>query len=171
MSYHGHCDGLGPQRHPHGVHLCIAPCYPGHGPGRPRPDPLSPTAEGRSCVTLGRSCASWRWTLSKRWAWPPPRPGWSRATSCPTARSSPSARSISTAQRCSSRHPPSISTVLQHLRDHLQLHQDVDIWKDPNANTVLSGAPPCTPASQTPRAGDHGPDAQHQEDQELSVCA
>merc|ERR1719429_280297 len=60
------------------------------------------TARGRLSVTSRRSSATSPWTSSRRCPLPPPPPPWRSPTSCPTARSSPSATRGSGAPRLSS---------------------------------------------------------------------
>merc|ERR1712037_325553 len=60
------------------------------------------TAGGRLSVTSRRSSATLPWTSSSRCPPPPPPPPWRSPTSCPTARSSPSATRGSGAPRPSS---------------------------------------------------------------------
>uniref|UniRef100_A0A8C5U137 Beta-actin n=1 Tax=Malurus cyaneus samueli TaxID=2593467 RepID=A0A8C5U137_9PASS len=99
------------------------------------------TAEREIVRTSRRSCATWRWTSSRRWPRPPPPPRWRRATSCPTGRSSPSATSASAASE--SIFQPSFlgmeSCGIHETTFNSIMKCDVDIRKDLYANTVLSG--------------------------------
>merc|ERR1712209_301058 len=61
-----------------------------------------PPPRGRLSVTSRRSSATSPWTSSRRCPLPPPLPPWRSPTSCPTARSSPSATRGSGASRLSS---------------------------------------------------------------------
>merc|ERR1712038_84926 len=63
--------------------------------------PSPPPPRGRLSVTSRRSSATSPWTSSRRCPLPPPPP-WRSPTSCPTARSSPSATRGSGAPRLSS---------------------------------------------------------------------
>merc|ERR1719350_1958554 len=64
--------------------------------------PSPPPPRGRLSVTSRRSSATSPWTSSRRCPLPPPPPPWRSPTSCPTARSSPSATRGSGAPRLSS---------------------------------------------------------------------
>merc|ERR1711964_105059 len=86
--------------------------------------PPRPPPSVKSSVTSRRSSATSPSTLSRRCRpLPSPRPS-RRATSSQTARSSPSATSVSVLQRLSSSRPSS-ETGCRYPRDHLQLDHEV----------------------------------------------
>merc|ERR1711874_815005 len=98
---------------------------------------MGPLLRGRLSGTSRRSCATLPWTLSRRWPLPPPPPPWRSPTSCPTARSSPSATRCAGDGLCRRLHLP--GEVLRAARrpGHHHRQRDVQEMASAAASTSL----------------------------------